>query len=353
MSENFYKELCEIKLPRTTKKRAVKAKLMLTEKDVKRLWRLFTDSLSEGQLDSDAHRGSFNENIILTADYDTNRKVVMDLARQICPGQGIDHKGPKVLRMEMPPPKTDDRSRLEVSLLSQESLQLARDQPSLDERLFEYIVERKGEISRTNASQDLGVTLREIDESIERLWKAGRLPRPSDERATQIEEQTRRCMYCQGEIFSGSRFCIHCGRSQEEQTMRASTEPQLSDDWKYDRLESPPMDQKKLGEATRSETGRSRFGLIRKKLTTARHPVPDLTRSREKPCVERRFFKSGDLRGNSKPQLWGQRSRASPLLRPVLKASHESLQPMSCRRCGHIMERHGKMRYCSRCRRYL
>jgi len=336
-------------LPRRTKKRTAKAKPMLTEKDVKRLWRLFTDILSEGQLDSDTYRGSFNENIILTADYDTNRKVVIDLARQMCPGQGIDRKGPKVLRIEMPPPKTDDESRLEVSLLSQESLQLALDQLSLDEKLFDYIVERKGEISRANASQDLGVSLREVDECIQRLWQAGRLPRPSEERGAQIEELTRRCMYCQEEIPSGSTFCIHCGRTQEGQTMQASTEPQISDDWTHEKWEPQPTDQKKLEQVTRSGTGRSGFWLLRKKEAKAGHPLSDLARSTERPYAERRLFEGKDPRGTSRPQLWSLRS--SLLLRPVLEASHKSLQPVSCGRCGHIMERRGNRWYCGRCRR--
>lgn len=46
---------------------------------------------------------------------------------------------------------------------------------AVDERVYDYIVKRHGEISLSRASTDLGLSVDEVKRSTERLKKKGRL----------------------------------------------------------------------------------------------------------------------------------------------------------------------------------
>jgi DNA-binding transcriptional MerR regulator len=309
---------------------------MLTEEDWKRLWELFADALSEKHMDSDPHRGIFNENVIPTADYETNRKVVIDLAKQILIDYEID-TGPRVFKIAPLPPPKPRESQSDGRPSLQRSLQVSRSELSLGERLYDYIIERKGEISQTRASQDLGVTLEEISEALEQLVKSGKLSPSSVESTIQIEEQTQLCRFCQQRIPSDATFCIHCGQSQSQET-RIEFEPRpRSDSTNYEW--QPPIEQKKRTEVPKRETERSRYTLS-----------PDKTaRSRNSPFLARILERRHEAGGRVRPPPL---TSGKPSLRPIGRSPAMPPRPIGCRTCGHILEFRANRWYCTHCRRY-
>jgi len=316
-------------LPKRRKEKAAEAKPVLTDVDVKRLWDVFANALAKQGLDSDTYRGKFHENIILTDSYDTNVRVMTDLANRIILDHETSYASPSPVRIEMPPPRVPQTERSDVPVLGQKGLKLVHDQQSLDEKLYEYIVQRIGQdVSLTQASEDLGVTRDEIGRSIDRLCDAGRLPRPS---ITAIQEQTQRCMYCSAETPLGSKFCIRCGQPQE---IRVGVETQLLDSQTHGELEPPLIDQKGLKEHVKAGGERIRFTL------------PKLFPKREAAERSRTLF----------PQPWDRQS-LHPQRRPFERVRSGALQPAQakiCTKCRHIMRPlgHGNRWYCDRCKRY-
>jgi len=61
------------------------------------------------------------------------------------------------------------------ALRSRRSVAVPSEKEALDERVYEYIVKRHGEISLSRASRDLRVSIEELKDSTERLKKKGRL----------------------------------------------------------------------------------------------------------------------------------------------------------------------------------
>jgi len=307
-------------LPKGRYRKATKAKLALTDMDVKKLWEAFADVLARQSLDPDAYRGGFHENIILTDSYETNHKIVVDLANRIAIDYEASRIDPRPIRIEMPPPKTVQTQGPDTAF-RREDLKVAYDQQLLDEKLYEYIVERNGQdISLTQASEDLGVSKEEIDRSIDRLCNAGRLPRPS---APTIQEQMQNCMYCSGDTPSGSKFCIRCGQPQGPQ-VEAETPSLIG---QTDLRTEPPPDHMKTDDARTRERG-LRFDLLRhfSERKIQEHRSADMWRHlrSQKQFLSKKPF-----------------GRFGAGLKPV--------RPKTCPRCRHVL---GPSGYCDHCRRY-
>lgn len=92
-----------------------------------------------------------------------------------------------------------------VSVPREES-QIDRNQRLLDDKLYDYVTERDGEMSPSQAEKDLGVAVEQIQRSAERLCTTGRLSR------------SYYCVHCSAEISPGSNFCGTCGEPQGQQT---------------------------------------------------------------------------------------------------------------------------------------
>jgi len=308
-------------LPRRKDKDATKARSALTDVDLKKLWDKFADALTKQNLDPDAYRGSFRESIKLTESYDTNRKIIADLASCIIVGDEAKLIDPKPIRIEMPPPKAA-QTREPDSTFQQENPKLAYDQQLLDEKLYEYIVQRNGQdISLAQASEHLGVTREEIDKSIDRLCNADRLPRPT---IPTIQEQTRACVYCSSEIPLGSKFCDMCGQPQETQLGIETPLPGGAIDF---RVEPPSPDYVRMRDTRARERG-LRFDLLRHlSERKAREQRPADTWQRWRPQAS---FPSG-----------------KPFNR--FSTSYKPARPRICPRCRHIL---GPTGYCDHCRRH-
>ena len=308
-------------MPKRKDRDATKAKSALTEVDLKKLWDKFADALTKQNLDPDAYRGSFHENIILTESYDTNRKIVADLASRITVDDEAKLIDPKPIRIEMPPPKASQTHEHD-STFQQENTKLAYDQQLLDEKLYEYIVQRNGEdISLTQASEHLGAAREEIDKSIDRLCNAGRLPRPT---IPTIQEQTQACVYCSAEIPLGSKFCIRCGQPQETQ-LGMETPPS---DGAIDLGAEPPPPDFVRTEDTRARERGLRFDLLR--------------HLSERKAREQR---PADMWQRWRPQV------SFPSGKPFNRfgTSYKPARPRICPRCRHIL---GPTGYCDHCRRH-
>jgi len=317
-----------LELPKRKKSGTRAAKLALTNIDVKKLWRIFADTLAKKGLEADVYCANFNETIIRTEAYDANRKAIVDLARHITTSHEASSKGVSVLRIELPPPATAQTHPSGTAPLGQESLRPVQDLQSLDDKLCEYILQRSGEISRTQASQDLGVTPKEIDSSIERLCSARRLSLLSVEPA---RVQIQRCVHCYAEIPLNSRFCSACGQLQET---HVGVEASASDRSMPSQLETASTDWKELKEDIRHEGQRIRFTLPR-------------------PFAQRRAAKQSRT---IRPRPWGVQ-KPHPPRKPLERVSSGPLPNMlarTCTRCKHIMKPlgHGNRWYCDRCRRY-
>lgn len=301
--------------------KTVKAKPALTDVDLRNLWETFAGVLAGQSLDPDAYRGRFHENIILTDSYETNHKIVVDLANRIAIDHEASHIDPGPIRIEMPPPKAVQTQGPNIAPFRQEDLKPAYDQQQLDEKLYEYILERNGQdISLTQASEELGVGREEVDRSIDKLCNVGRLPRPL---IPAIQEQTQQCMYCSGDIPLGSKFCIRCGQPQGPQ----------------------------LGMETSSLTGQIDFGT---------EPPPDHVKTDDTRTRERglrfdlfRHFSERKIQEHRPADMWlhlrSKKQFASKKPFDRFGAGLKPARPKTCPRCRHIL---GPSGYCDHCRRY-
>jgi hypothetical protein len=320
---------------------------VLTEMDHKNLWSLFSDTLAQEGLEAGTYRGRFNENVIPTHNYDTNRRVIIDLVKRIASGRETSELDPRPIRIEMPPPKAGHEHTS-----GQENPRPVCEQQPVDERLYEYVRERYGQdISLNQASKDLRVAREEIDKAVDRLRKAGRLelasqPSSSNSLAT---EQTQRCIHCFSETALGSKFCAVCGQPQDIGVSTSfSHQPGETEMLLPDHITIPEV---------RSEDQRTEPGVEGQRRTPDRKREESVFRFRiptigPKPTQDRTRQTGGrpPITGGTRSESWGKPPPAKG--RPV--TGLRLGRSMSCPRCSHLTLRWtGKRWYCDKCASYI
>lgn len=115
------------------------------------------------------------------------------------------------VRRELPPP---ERPTSQVGPLTPQTAVV-----SVDDGVLNYLSDHRGEISITRASQELGISLQQVTESLSRLQSKGRIQRDSA-----FVERMRNCLSCKRTIGADETFCSYCGTKQ----VAAKEEPQAS-----------------------------------------------------------------------------------------------------------------------------
>lgn len=90
---------------------------------------------------------------------------------------------------------------------------------SVDDSVLNYLSDHRGEISITRASQELGISLQQVTESLSRLQGKGRIQKESA-----FVERMRNCLSCKRTIGADETFCCYCGTKQ----VAVKEEPQAS-----------------------------------------------------------------------------------------------------------------------------
>ena len=90
---------------------------------------------------------------------------------------------------------------------------------SVDDSVLNYLSDHRGEISITRASQDLGLSLQQVTESLSRLQSKGRIQKDST-----FVERMRNCLSCKRAIGADEAYCCYCGTKQAA----VKVEPQAS-----------------------------------------------------------------------------------------------------------------------------
>lgn len=121
-------------------------------------------------------------------------------ARQVAPSQGVE--GP--------------RSPDTPVVISQAPVM------SLETRILDYLSDHHGEISITRASQELGVNLQLLTDTLSRLQNRGLIQRESA-----FVERMRNCVTCKRTIGADEPFCSYCGTKQAavKKEAQASLDP--------------------------------------------------------------------------------------------------------------------------------
>jgi hypothetical protein len=90
---------------------------------------------------------------------------------------------------------------------------------SIDDGVLNYLSDHRGDISITRASQELGISLQQVTESLSRLQSKGRIQKESA-----FVERMRNCLSCKRTIGADETFCCYCGTKQ----VAVQEEPQAS-----------------------------------------------------------------------------------------------------------------------------
>ncbi|HUK50701.1 MAG TPA: zinc ribbon domain-containing protein [Terriglobales bacterium] len=95
-------------------------------------------------------------------------------------------------------------------------------EPSLDDRVSDYLENHPGGILIGRASEELGVDRERLLASVSRLQGKGRIQKEST-----LIERMRNCVACKRTIGAEERFCSYCGTRQirEEEKLQASLDP--------------------------------------------------------------------------------------------------------------------------------
>jgi hypothetical protein len=80
---------------------------------------------------------------------------------------------------------------------------------SIDDRVLNYLSDHHGEISITRASQELGMNLQQLTETLSLLQNRGLIQREST-----FVERMRNCVSCKRTIGADEPFCSYCGTKQ-------------------------------------------------------------------------------------------------------------------------------------------
>jgi len=93
---------------------------------------------------------------------------------------------------------------------------------SLETRILDYLSDHHGEISITRASQELGVNLQLLTDTLSRLQSRGLIQRESA-----FVERMRNCVSCKRTIGADEPFCSYCGAKQAavQKGAQASLDP--------------------------------------------------------------------------------------------------------------------------------